>query len=68
MRKKKPRAEVLELRPWMAVEFPHFIGVRHLNGRWTHLILKTPGAPVLDLEALGLTHIELHANGIEWVA
>jgi hypothetical protein len=56
---------VLELKPWQTVDFPHFVGVRHVNGSWTHVILKGAEPVEIDLEKLG-ARVELHANGIEF--
>lgn len=60
--------EILELKPWVTVAFPHFIGVRHVNGPWATVWFgnkRNPERPhKLDLEKLGLK-VELHANGIE---
>lgn len=56
---------VIELKPWQAVDFPHFVGVRHRNGTWTHVLLKPTGQEI-DFEKLGV-RVELHDNGIEWL-
>lgn len=59
---------LVELTPWQVVEFPHFIGVRHVNGPWVkvNVLSHNPAVPPveLDVEALGLK-VKLHANGIE---
>ena len=54
-----------ELKPWQTVDFPHFVGVRHVNGEWTHVFLK-PLSLAIDLERLG-KRVRLHANGIEFL-
>jgi hypothetical protein len=58
--------KVIELKPWLAIEFEHFVGVRHLNGPWTHVFLKPSGFEI-DFEVLGFK-VELHANGIEFLS
>lgn len=54
------------LKPWVCVDFPYFVGVRHLNSEeWARIFLKPSGFEV-DLEALGL-RVRLHGNGIEFL-
>ncbi|WP_163998669.1 hypothetical protein [Pyxidicoccus caerfyrddinensis] len=57
--------QVSALEPWQVVEFEHFVGVRHANGAWTHVILK-PTGETLDVEAAG-KRVQLHGNGIEFL-
>lgn len=58
-------SNVVELKPWQAVDFEHFSGVRHVNGEWTHIFLRKSGFEI-PVEQLGL-RVELHANGIEFL-
>ena len=57
--------QVSALEPWQVVDFEHFVGVRHANGAWTHIILK-PTGETLDVEAAG-KRVQLHGNGIEFL-
>lgn len=52
---------VLELKPWLVVEFPHFVGVRHRNGPWTNVYLD--GGFEIPIEKLGL-RVELTNDAI----
>lgn len=54
------------LKPYVCVDFPHFVGVRHVNSeRWSTIILK-PTAQEIDVSSLGCD-VRLHGNGIEFV-
>jgi hypothetical protein len=59
-------SKVIDLSPWLAVEFKHFVGVRHLNGPWTHIFLKPSGFEI-NFEAMGF-QVELHEDGIQFVS
>lgn len=51
------------MNPWAVVNFPFFVGVRHVRGEWTHVFIK-PNVE-LDLKALGLL-VRLSRNRIEF--
>lgn len=52
-------------RPWLAVEYPRFVGVRRFDGKpegpWTHVLF--PRGPALDVSG---TAVELGPDVIRW--